>query len=113
MLARHFIAMFYPSAEYDITTRFTQAIEHKVKTEGKVLTAPGWLEVYGRTAVDEDSKDGKALPALTPEDRGQARTREVSLLAEATKPPPRYTEATLLSAMETAGKLVEDEELAD
>ena len=113
MVARRFVAVFFPSAEFDVTTRFSQVAEHKFKTEGKVLTAPGWLEVYGRTAVDEDSKDGKALPALMPQDRDQAKTLETNLLAEATKPPPRYTEATLLSAMETAGKLVEDEELAD
>src|SRR6266576_959447 len=113
MVARRFVAVFFPSAEFDVTTRFSQVAEHKFKTEGKVLTAAGWLEVYGRSAVDEDSKDGKALPALKPEDRAQAKTREAHLLSEATKPPPRYTEATLLSAMETAGKLVEDEELAD
>src|SRR3954451_11154399 len=113
MVARRFVAVFFPSAEFDVTTRFSQVASHKFKTEGKVLTAPGWLAVYGRTAVDEDSKDGKALPALRPEDRGQAKTLEANLLSEATKPPPRYTEATLLSAMETAGKLVEDEELAD
>src|SRR3954451_1369860 len=113
MVARRFVAVFFPSAEFDVTTRFSQVAEHKFKTEGKVLTAPGWLEVYGRTAVDEDSKDGKALPALKPEDRGQAKTLEANLLSEATKPPPRYTQATLLSAMETAGKLVEDEELAE
>ncbi|MEY2508579.1 MAG: topoisomerase [Verrucomicrobiota bacterium] len=113
MVARRFVAVFFPSAEFDITTRFSQVAEHKFKTEGKVLTAPGWLEVYGRGVIDEDSKDGKALPALKPEDRGDAKTLEANLLAEATKPPPRYTEATLLSAMETAGKLVDDEELAD
>jgi DNA topoisomerase III len=113
MVARRFVAVFFPAAEFDVTTRFSQVAEHKFKTEGKVLTAPGWLEVYGRTAVDEDSKDGKALPALKTEDHNEAKTLEANLHAEATKPPPRYTEATLLSAMETAGKLVDDEELAD
>src|SRR5256885_6335193 len=101
MVARRFVAVFFPSAEFDVTTRFSQVAEHKFKTEGKVLTAPGWLEVYGRVVIDEDSKDGKALPALKAEDRGQAKTLEAHLLTEATKPPPRYTEATLLSAMET------------
>ena len=61
MVARRFVAVFFPAAEFDVTTRFSQVAEHKFKTEGKVLTAPGWLEVYGKTAVDEDSKDGKAL----------------------------------------------------
>src|SRR5437763_102295 len=113
MVARRFVAVFFPSAEFDVTTRFSQVAEHKFKTEGKVLTVPGWLEVYGRAVIDEDSKDGKALPALKAEDRNQAKTLEAHLLSDATKPPPRYTEATLLSAMETAGKLVEDEELAE
>src|SRR5207237_1754231 len=110
MVARRFVAVFFPSAEFDVTTRFSQIAEHKFKTEGKVLTAPGWLEVYGRAVIDEDSKAGKALPALKPDDRGQAKTLEATLLSEATKPPPRYTEATLLSAMETAVKRAEDEE---
>src|SRR3989440_5395301 len=101
MVAQRFVAVFFPSAEFDVTTRFSQVAEHKFKTEGKVLTAPGWLEVYGRAVIDEDSKDGKALPPLKPEDRNQAKTLEAHLLSEATKPPPRYTEATLLSAMET------------
>jgi DNA topoisomerase-3 len=113
MVARRFVAVFYPAAEFDITTRLSQVAAHKFKTEGKVLTAPGWLEVYGRTAVDEDSDKSKALPALSAEDHRQAKTTEVTLHSEATKPPPRYTEATLLFAMETAGKLVEDEELAE
>ena len=56
---------------------------------------------------------GKALPALSTEDKSQAKTLDATLHAEVTKPPPRYTEATLLSAMETAGKLVDDEELAE
>jgi DNA topoisomerase-3 len=113
MVSRRFVAVFYPAAEFDITTRFSRVAEHKFKTEGKVLTVPGWLEVYGRTAVDEEGEKGKSLPALSNEDQNQARTREARLHSEATKPPPRYTEATLLSAMETAGKFVEDEELAE
>ncbi|HEX3818315.1 MAG TPA: DNA topoisomerase 3 [Chthoniobacterales bacterium] len=113
MVARRFIAVFFPAAEFDVTTRMSQVAAHKFKTEGKVLTAPGWLEVYGRTAVDDDSDKSKALPALSAEDNRQAKTLEATLHSEATKPPPRYTEATLLFAMETAGKFVEDEELAE
>ncbi|MGZ5552465.1 MAG: DNA topoisomerase III [Chthoniobacterales bacterium] len=109
MVARRFVAVFFPAAEFDVTTRFSQVAQHKFKTEGKVLTSAGWLEVYGRGNVDDE----KALPALQPGDGKQARTLEATLLAEATKPPPRYPEATLLSAMETAGKLVEDEDAAD
>ncbi|MCX6956807.1 MAG: DNA topoisomerase 3 [Verrucomicrobia bacterium] len=116
MIARRFVAAFYPSAEFDITTRIsTVAPGHDFKTEGKVLTAPGWLAVYGKNTVDDDSPDSKALPALTAEDGApaKAKTLDPVLHAESTKPPPRYTEATLLSAMEGAGKLVDDEELAE
>jgi DNA topoisomerase-3 len=114
MIARRFVATFFPSAEFDITTRIsTVAPGHDFKTEGKVLTSPGWLAVYNKTVVDDDSPDSKALPALTPEDKAQAITTSAQLHTETTKPPPRYTEATLLSAMEGAGKLVDDETMAD
>jgi DNA topoisomerase III len=113
MVARRFVAAFYPAAEYDVTARLSRIFAYKFKTEGKVMTSAGWLEVYGKSAIDDDSTKGKALPALSAEDKDQAKTIEVTLQTDATKPPPRYTEATLLSAMETAGKLVEDEELAE
>ncbi len=114
MIARRFVAAFFPSAEFDVTTRIsTVAPGHDFKTEGKVLTSAGWLAVYGKATVDDDSPDSKALPALAPEDNAKALTAEAKLHAETTKPPPRYTEATLLSAMEGAGKLVDDEELAE
>ncbi|HVU23614.1 MAG TPA: DNA topoisomerase 3 [Opitutus sp.] len=116
MIARRFVAAFFPAAEFDITTRLsTVAGAHAFKTEGKVLTFPGWLAVYGRTSVDDSSADSKALPALAPADGTppQAKTLDPALHSEVTKPPPRYTEATLLSAMEGAGKLVDDEELAE
>jgi DNA topoisomerase-3 len=115
MIARRFVATFFPAAEFDVTTRTSSVAGHDFKTEGKVLTFPGWLTVYGRATVDEDSPDSTALPALDPAD-GQpptARTISTELHGEATKPPPRYTEATLLSAMEGAGKLVDDEDLAE
>ncbi len=113
MIARRFIAVFHPSAEFDITTRLSVVAGHTFRTEGKVLTVPGWLTVYGKTTVDDDAPDSKSLPALTDADAGRAATIDAILQAESTKPPPRYTEATLLSAMEGAGKLVEDEELAE
>jgi DNA topoisomerase-3 len=120
MIARRFVAAFYPAAEFDITTRIsTVATVHQFKTEGKVLTAPGWLAVYGKSVVEDESgtgaSDGKTLPAVDTAD-GQppkAKTVSAELHSEATKPPPRYTEATLLSAMEGAGKLVDDEEMAE
>ena len=113
MIARRFVATFHPVAEFDITTRTSTVAGHVFKTEGKVLTAPGWLAVYGKNTVDDDSPDSKALPALSPEDKAKAKTLEAVLHSETTKPPPRYTEATLLSAMEGAGKMVDDEEHAD
>jgi len=113
MVARRFVAAFYPAAEFDVTARLSRISAYKFKTEGKVMTSAGWLGVYGKSAIDDDSTKGKAIPALSAEDKDQAKTIEVTLQTEATKPPPRYTEATLLSAMETAGKLVEDEELAE
>ena len=78
-----------------------------------MLTSAGWLAVYGKTAVDDDAPNAKSLPALSDEDGGKAAMVDAKLLAETTKPPPRYTEATLLSAMEGAGKLVEDEDLRE
>ncbi|HVU18952.1 MAG TPA: DNA topoisomerase 3 [Candidatus Didemnitutus sp.] len=122
MIARRFVAAFYPPAEFDVTTRLSVVSGHTFRTEGKVMTAPGWLEVYGKSAPENESTppmgkpgeaDGGALPALSPEDASRAKTLSIDLHEEATKPPPRYTEATLLSAMETAGKLVDDEDLAE
>jgi DNA topoisomerase-3 len=105
MVVRRFLAVFYPAAEYLQTTRITKVGAHQFKTEGRVLQHPGWLAVYGR-AVGEDAQ---TLPAITPSER--VPVEEVREQANQTKPPPRFTEATLLSAMEGAGKLVEDDEL--
>jgi DNA topoisomerase-3 len=105
MVVRRFLAVFYPAAEYLQTTRITRVAEHQFKTEGRVLQNPGWLTVYGRTSGDE----AQNLPAI--EQGEEVAVAEVTEQANQTKPPPRYTEATLLSAMEGAGKLVEDDEL--
>jgi len=109
MVVRRFLAVFYPAAEYLQTTRTTRieanSTHHHFKTEGRVLQSAGWLAVYGR-AVGEDNQN---LPAIEPGEK--VPVLEVSAQANQTKPPPRYTEATLLSAMEGAGKLVEDDEL--
>jgi DNA topoisomerase-3 len=105
MVVRRFLAVFYPAAEYLQTTRTTKVGEHQFRTEGRVLTNPGWLAVYGRTAQSE----AENLPAITPNE--SVAVVAVEAQRNQTKPPPRYTEATLLSAMEGAGKLVEDDEL--
>ncbi|HEY1792201.1 MAG TPA: DNA topoisomerase III [Opitutaceae bacterium] len=114
MIARRFVAVFHPSAEFDITVRSSVVAGHAFRSEGKVLTFAGWLAVYGKTSVD-DNPDAKTLPALDAADGSPPRAAMTSseLHEEATRPPPRYTEATLLSAMEGAGKLVDDEELAE
>jgi DNA topoisomerase-3 len=107
MVVRRFLAVFYPAAEYLLTTRITRVEEHQFKTDGRVLQAPGWLAVYGRAGGEENEN----LPAITPNEK--VGVLEVDAQAHQTKPPPRYTEATLLSAMEGAGKLVEDDELRE
>ena len=107
MVVRRFLAVFHPSAEFLQTTRMTVVGEHRFKTEGKVLQSPGWLAVYGRATQDENEN-------LPPANNGEkVKTLEVSASAQQTKPPARYSEATLLSAMEGAGKLVEDDELRE
>jgi DNA topoisomerase III len=111
MVVKRFIAVFYPSAEFMVTTRTSTVaaggVEHRFQTNGKVLVNPGWLAVYGKEAQDEDAN----LVAVAAGER--VRTESVDVNALKTKPPARYTEATLLSAMEGAGKLIEDEELRD
>jgi DNA topoisomerase III len=107
LVVRRFLAVFYPAAEYLQTTRITRVGEHQFKTEGKVLESPGWLAVYGRAGGEENEN----LPAIAPDEK--VPVREVQAQANQTKPPPRYSEATLLSAMEGAGKLVEDDDLRE
>ena len=114
LVVKRFLAVFYPAAEFMVTTRIS-TVQHAGKaypfqTNGKVLVNAGWLAVYGKEAQDS-SGDGANLVAVAPGE--QVRTESVDVKALKTKPPARYTEATLLSAMEGAGKLIEDEELRD
>ncbi|MBI3936670.1 MAG: DNA topoisomerase III [Betaproteobacteria bacterium] len=108
LVVRRFLAVFYPPAEYDVTTRITRVSGEAFKSEGRVMVTPGWLEVYGR---DADDAEAQSLAAVRPGE--SARSRAVEVVATQTKPPARFTEATLLTAMEGAGKLVEDEELRE
>jgi DNA topoisomerase-3 len=105
LVVKRFLAVFFPAAEYLVTTRITRVEGHAFKTEGKVLVEPGWLAIYGREAVEEQG----SLVKVEPDER--VRTAQIESVALATRPPPRYTEATLLTAMEGAGKLIEDDEL--
>ena len=105
LIAKRFLAIFYPSAEFEVTTRITRVKNEPFKTEGKVMVKPGWHEVYGKDQQGE---------TLTPIKSGEkVKTTEVEVEGKETKPPARYSEATLLSAMEHAGRLVDDEELRE
>jgi DNA topoisomerase-3 len=105
-VVRRFLSVFFPAAEYMVTTRITRVEGHPFKTEGKVLVNPGWLAVHGKEGQDGDEGNLVAVDA-----KEKVKADEVTVKANATKPPPRYSEATLLSAMEGAGKMVDDEEL--
>ncbi len=116
LVARRFMAVFFPAAEYLITTRYTEVSGHQFKTEGKILISPGWLTVYGKEATEpnKEVKDGETTGTLVPVAKDEkVKSDKVETHSLVTKPPARYSEATLLSAMEGAGKLVDDEELRD
>ncbi|MFO6420434.1 DNA topoisomerase III [Hylemonella sp. W303a] len=115
LVARRFMAVFFPSAEYQVTTRITTAASHQFKSEGKVLVKPGWLAIYGKEAEDEtDDKDKENSKILVPVQANEkVKTQAADAKGLKTRPPARYSEATLLSAMEGAGKMVEDDELRE
>jgi DNA topoisomerase-3 len=115
LVARRFLAVFHPPARYARTTVVTVVEEERFRTRGKVTLEAGWRGVYGVEADADKSKEEDPESAeLPPLEKGQ-QVKVVSAESEAkeTRPPPRYTEATLLSAMETAGKFVDDEELRE
>ncbi len=107
LVVRRFMAVFFPPAEFRNTTRISQIDSHHFKTEGKVMVKPGWLAIYGREAMVGE----ETLVAVGKNEKAMASNIEVRDLA--TKPPARYTEATLLSAMEGAGKLIDDDDLRE
>ena len=108
LVTKRFLAIFYPAAEFQVTTRITRVEGEPFKSEGKVMVQAGWLAVYGKEAETDDT------PSLVPVKSGETvKTEKVEVEANVTKPPPRYSEATLLSAMEGAGKLIDDEELRE
>jgi DNA topoisomerase-3 len=116
LVARRFLAVFHPEAEFENTRVETTVATHVFRTRGKVLLVPGWRGVYGELpegegAADEDEGRDQQLPRL---ERGEAvDTREAEALEKETKPPRRYSDASLLGAMETAGKLVDDEAMRE
>jgi DNA topoisomerase III len=108
LVTKRFLAIFYPAAEFLETNRITRVEGEPFKSAGKVLVQPGWLTVYGKQS------DSDETPSLAPVKAGEkVSTREIEVKQNVTKPPARYSEATLLSAMEGAGKLVDDDELRE
>jgi DNA topoisomerase-3 len=108
MVARRTVAVFYPAAQFEVTTRITRVEREPFRTEGKVIVDPGWLAVYGKEAAPEDEA---AIVPVSPDE--PAKVLKIEIKESVTTPPARFTEATLLSAMEGAGKLVEDEDLRE
>ncbi len=116
LVVRRFLAVFFPSAEFMVTTRISKVLNHHFKTEGKVLVKPGWMAVYGKEAAEdvEGAQAGDKGQNLVPVREGETvRTETVEAKGLKTKPPARYSEATLLGAMEGAGKFIEDDELRE
>jgi DNA topoisomerase III len=107
MVVKRFLAVFYPPAEFMVTTRISVAAGHSFQTNGKVMVKPGWLAVYGREVQEDDAN----LVAVKAGENALVENVDVNALK--TKPPARYTEATLLSAMEGAGKLIDDEDMRE
>jgi DNA topoisomerase-3 len=108
LATKRFLAVFFPAAEFQATTRITRVEAEPFKSEGKVMMVPGWMAVYGKEAESDDT------PSLAPVQQNETvKTTDVEVVGNQTKPPARFSEATLLGAMESAGKLVEDEELRE
>ena len=131
LVVRRFMAVFFPSAEFMVTTRTSTvsvpadgdgaaagagrpAVSHHFRSDGKVLVQPGWLAIYGKEAASETGDEGKDGKHLVPVREGElVRTEHTEAKGLHTRPPARYSEATLLGAMEGAGKLVDDDELRE
>jgi len=116
LVVRRFLAVFHPEAVFENTRVETEVAGHVFRTRGKVMLVPGWRGVYGEQAdaerpADDDEGREQQLPKL--EKGEQAEVRSVESEEKETKPPRRYSEGSLLAAMETAGKLVEEEELRE
>ena len=117
LVARRFLAVFHPEAVFENTKVETEVAGHVFRTSGKLMLVPGWRGVYGELADAEkpegEDDDGREqqLPKLVKDE--SVETREVHSEEKETKPPRRYSEGSLLAAMETAGKLVEEEELRE
>ncbi len=115
LVAKRFIAAFYPDCEFSTTTVMARVNEYDFKATGKEILKDGWRIIYNKEktnteAKDKEDDDNGIMPTFV---EGESGPHEPSLLKKTTQPPKYYTEGTLLRAMETAGKLVDDEELRD
>ncbi len=110
MVALRFIAAFYPPCQVATTTVLACAGDVSFKVTGREVLAQGWREVFAKEKTDDEVEEQKSLPAFR---KGESGTHQPQLQEKTTTPPKYYTEATLLRAMETAGKTVDDEELRD
>lgn len=112
LIALRFIAAFYPDCEFSTTTVMAQVDDVEFKTTGKVITKPGWRDLYknDKDATDDKEGEDKLLPDFT---EGESGPHEPSLLKKQTQPPKPYNEGTLIRAMETAGRTVDDDELRE
>jgi DNA topoisomerase-3 len=113
LIAMRFIAAFYPDCNFTQTTVMGRADDVDFKTSGKVITSPGWRALYANEQAQDNDKsddDDKILPDFV---KGESGPHTPSTAKKTTQPPKYYTEGTLLRAMESAGKTVEDEELRD
>ena len=111
LIALRFIAAFYPDCQFLTTTVLGEVDKTAFKTSGKVITAPGWREVFSQyVATEENNEEDNILPEFK---IGETGPQEPSLLKKTTQPPKYYTEGSLLRAMESAGKTVDDEELRE
>ncbi|WBY00089.1 DNA topoisomerase III [Ramlibacter tataouinensis] len=113
LVVRRFLSVFFPAAEYLVTTRISQVAGHSFRTDGKVLVKPGWLAIWGKEADSGDAADENSRTLVPVQPGEMVRTESVEARGLKTRPPARYSEATLLGAMETAGRSIEDEELRD
>tara|TARA_B100000686_G_scaffold346257_1_gene432551 strand:- start:1501 stop:3999 length:2499 start_codon:yes stop_codon:yes gene_type:complete len=111
LVTKRFLAIFYPSAEYLVTTRITRVENEPFRTEGKIIVNPGWQVVYGKEVRGNKTDKDSALIAV--QQNESVHAEEIEVIPNQTRPPARFNEGTLLSAMESAGKLVEDEELRE
>jgi DNA topoisomerase-3 len=129
LVVKRFLAVFHPAAEFLVTTRITRVGDAPFKSEGKVMVQPGWLAVYGKDVTGDEptltpvkvhevveageAREGRGAGTRRFEGDEEVATEKVDVVALTTRPPPRFNEATLLSAMEGAGKSIEDDELRE